>query len=156
MLCQEEFHPFQILFIPGIYCHLLDQELLSFPLLSSPINQIYYFMFIFFLFTSGVFWKSIAMSFYTTCCIPRSVEASSINPRYLPNDFRINPKMLPNEPISVNNGISCIGSFVLEGFTDFLGFRIFHLGVVAGGVSRRLEVGRQEAHAYASGRERAS
>ena len=52
MLCQEEFHPFQILFIPGIYCHLLDQELLSFPLLSSPINQIYYFMFIFFLFTS--------------------------------------------------------------------------------------------------------
>ena len=64
MLCQEEFHPFQILFIPGIYCHLLDQELLSFPLLSSPINQIYYFMFIFFLpcpllFTSGVFWKSI-------------------------------------------------------------------------------------------------
>ena len=26
---------------------------------SSPINQIYYFMFIFFLFTSGVFWKSI-------------------------------------------------------------------------------------------------
>ena len=59
MLCQEEFHPFQILFIHGIYCHLLDQELLSFPLLSSPINQIYYFMFIFFLFTSGVFWKSI-------------------------------------------------------------------------------------------------
>ena len=52
-------HPFQILFIHGIYCHLLDQELLSFPLLSSPINQIYYFMFIFFLFTSGVFWKSI-------------------------------------------------------------------------------------------------
>ena len=71
MLCQEEFHPFQILFIPGIYCHLLDRELLSFPLLSSPINQIYYFvfMFIFFLLTSyhscpsvfisGVFWKSI-------------------------------------------------------------------------------------------------
>ena len=37
MLCQEESHPFQILFIPGIYCHLLDQELLSFPLLSSPL-----------------------------------------------------------------------------------------------------------------------
>jgi len=49
---QEESHPFQILFIPGIYCHLLDRELLSFPLLSSPINQIYYFvfMFIFFIF----------------------------------------------------------------------------------------------------------
>jgi len=71
MSCQEESHPFQILFIPGIYCHLLDRELLSFPLLSSPINQIYYFvfMFIFFLLTSyhscpsvfisGVFWKSI-------------------------------------------------------------------------------------------------
>ena len=38
---------------------VVHQELLSFPLLSSPINQIYYFMFIFFLFTSGVFWKSI-------------------------------------------------------------------------------------------------
>ena len=59
MLCQEEVHPFQILFIPGIYCNLLDQELLSFPLLSSPISQIYYFMFICFLFTSGKIWKSI-------------------------------------------------------------------------------------------------
>ena len=36
--------PFQILFIPGIYCHLLDQELLSFPFLSSPINQILYYL----------------------------------------------------------------------------------------------------------------
>ena len=35
MLCQEESRTFQILFIPGIFCLLLDQELLSFPLLSS-------------------------------------------------------------------------------------------------------------------------
>jgi len=44
MLCQEDSLPFQILFIPGIYCHLLDQELLSFPFLSSPINQILYYL----------------------------------------------------------------------------------------------------------------
>ena len=35
MLCQEESRTFQILFIPGIFCHLLDQELLSLALLSS-------------------------------------------------------------------------------------------------------------------------
>ena len=38
MLCQEEFRTFQIVFIPGIFCHLLDQELLSYPLLCSPIK----------------------------------------------------------------------------------------------------------------------
>ena len=38
MLCQEESRTFQIVFIPGIFCHLLDQELLSYPLLCSPIK----------------------------------------------------------------------------------------------------------------------
>ena len=35
MLCQEESQIFQILFIPGIFCHLLGLELLSYPFLSS-------------------------------------------------------------------------------------------------------------------------
>jgi len=35
MLCQEEYLTFQIIFIPGIFCHQLDQELLSYPLLCS-------------------------------------------------------------------------------------------------------------------------
>ena len=34
ILCQEESQTFQILFIPGIFCHLLDQDLLYYPLVS--------------------------------------------------------------------------------------------------------------------------
>ena len=34
MSCQEECRTFQIIFIPGIFYHLLDQESLSYPLLS--------------------------------------------------------------------------------------------------------------------------
>ena len=46
MLCQEESQIFQILFIPGIFCHLLGLELLSYPFLSSRPNDGYTFPFL--------------------------------------------------------------------------------------------------------------